>query len=420
MPNLAANNNTSYGGTLINQKYSPLVDIVIPAGDGEKTFYENLFTRRITALSGQNLFPRTLTLLTSGLPTPISVDTPPMVVISSNRAEWMQLLFESGEAKNSAAAFTGYNDITTFSKGPVPWYAPRRSGRPVYIVVHRLEYPYYKKLLAGFLNVYVVGWDIPSPVDGIGLAGFGASRFAAFELVKNLGYHHVWTVDDNVVNINGFPNTLAEIEALMTAEIAGIGFAAATTNKVNADLSSAVFTPKRFDFAAMKAGLLQQVVLWNMDLLNENDLNISPYFVSSNEDVSLTNYLQTWEYVERTIKPLAIMKMDPSKDKKNGGAQVLIGIRTRLIKLLYDLEKHTKINTGSAVVDLSQFVSETIVPRSQHGTGLGKKRNGVERSTQAMAIEQVLAEVVSRKWAPDIVFDPYQGFVGNKVERQMA
>lgn len=206
----------------------------------------------------------------------------------------------------------------------------------------------------------------------------------------------------------------------MTAEIAGIGFAAATTNKVNADLSSAVFTPKRFDFAAMKAGLLQQVVLWNMDLLNENDLNISPYFVSSNEDVSLTNYLQTWEYVERTIKPLAIMKMDPSKDKKNGGAQVLIGIRTRLIKLLYDLEKHTKINTGSAVVDLSQFVSETIVPRSQHGTGLGKKRNGVERSTQAMAIEQVLAEVVSRKWAPDIVFDPYQGFVGNKVERQMA
>ena len=95
-------------------------------------------------------------------------------------------------------------------------------------------------------------------------------------------------------------------------------------------------------------------------------------------------------------------------------------MRSKLVKLLYDLEKTTSINGGSGTVPLGQYVSETVVPESQYGTGHGKKRMGVERTTQSMAIEQVLAEVVSRKWAPDKVFDPYNEFVGPKVEFQAA
>src|SRR5690242_4406146 len=115
MPTLAANNNTSFGGDLINQKYAPLVGITVVAGD--KDFIVGLFNQRITELSRQNLFPLKLTLITSALPAPFSADTHPMVVISSNRAEWLQKLFENAETKNSIDEITGYNDDTTFVNG---------------------------------------------------------------------------------------------------------------------------------------------------------------------------------------------------------------------------------------------------------------------------------------------------------------
>src|SRR5260370_34233932 len=196
---LGASNNTLFGGSLFNQKYSPLDNIVIRAGD--KDFYVKLFNQRITALS--NVFPKKLSLFTSAWPEP-DVDTAPMVVISNNRAKWIETLLDNAVAKNKVAAFTGYNDTKTFDNGPVAWYAPLRSQRPLFIVVHHAEYAYYKKLLDGYYkNVYVVGWRVPFRKGQFGPAGFGASRFAALELVKGLGYHKAWTVDDNVVNING-------------------------------------------------------------------------------------------------------------------------------------------------------------------------------------------------------------------------
>ena len=91
MPSLAAENNELYGGSLINQKYAPLEGITIAPED--KDYYVKLFTSRIDKLKDQNLFPKKLTLITSGLPNPISVDSPPMVVISNNRAEWLKTLY---------------------------------------------------------------------------------------------------------------------------------------------------------------------------------------------------------------------------------------------------------------------------------------------------------------------------------------
>jgi len=55
MPTLSADNNGPYGGSLINEKYSPLRSITIAAGD--KDFYVNLFDERIKTLTRQNIFP---------------------------------------------------------------------------------------------------------------------------------------------------------------------------------------------------------------------------------------------------------------------------------------------------------------------------------------------------------------------------
>src|SRR5688572_2563946 len=141
---LSANNDTNFGGTLINQKYKPLDNIVISGSD--KTFYVELFNRRIRALASMLPFPKKLSLFTTAWPPAPDIDTAPMVVISTKRAQWIKTLLDNAVEKNNVEKFTGYNDLNTFISGPVAWYAPLRSKRPLFIVVHYAEYKYYKKL----------------------------------------------------------------------------------------------------------------------------------------------------------------------------------------------------------------------------------------------------------------------------------
>lgn len=411
-PKFAAKNNTNYGGTLINQKYSPLQNITLV--DGDKSSIQKLFNDRITLL--KNWFPKKLSLVSSNWPEiGINKDIPPMVVISSKRAEWMKTLFNNANKKNAAAPITGYLDKKTFNEGVIPWYSPLRSGRPVYIVVYHTEYAYYKKQLAAFQNVYVIGWGLPpkdKSKDSFGLVGFGASRFAALQLVKTVGFHRAWTVDDNVVNINGFPNTLAEIEGLISdGKTAAVGFEATTRNLTEGEVwTASKFEEKDFVFAEQAAGLLQQVVLWNLDLLGEN-LNFSPYFVSSNEDVSLTNYLKAFNFTEKVIDGLSIIKMGPVDDKNNKGEATLDTFRKALLELLYNKEKDVLIQVDSAApVALETFVPDPLIKKSLD-------KDAKVPKTQSMAIEQVLALAVSNKWAPLNTFNPYNGFAGTKVER---
>src|SRR5262249_54295861 len=155
---------------------------------------------------------------------------------------------------------------------------------------------------------------------------------------------------------------------------------------------------------------------WNLTFLKSKNLTFSPYFVTSNEDVSLTNYLKAFSYAEKVIKALKIIKLQPETDDaaKNTGAAELGKMRNRLLELLYNAEKDTEIVKGSAAaVKLSTFVTATILPKSQIGVG------GNSQVTQSMAIEQVLALATStRHWAPTKIFNPYDGFEGTSVELQ--
>lgn len=410
---LVADNNTRYGGVLINEKYSPLLLGSITILDADKSFIQTLFNNRITLL--RNLFPRKLTLFTQAWPV-VDEDTPPMVVISSSRAGWLKSLFENAKAKNKAGAITGYNDPETFANGPIPWYSPYRSLRPVYILVHHSEYAYYRSKLTGYPNVYVVGWLFPFPKKGYGPTGFGACRFAAIELAKSLGYHRAWLVDDNVVNVNGFPNRLTTIEDLMDDDTAAIGFTGCTNTELIAGVySKSKFTPKGA-YTMQAAPLLQQVVLWNLDFLNRDGVkvNFSPYFIASNEDVSLTNYLATAGYTKNYIKALSVIKMEPEKDSAeiNVGMKTLKLFRDSLLELLFEQEKRTKIQMGvAAPVNLEAFVKDPIIKNCQND-------KSDLHQTQSMVIEQVLALAVTKNWAPKKIFNPYSEFPAAAVERR--
>lgn len=410
---LVADNNGRFGGVLINEKYAPLILGSITILDADKSFIQKLFNDRITLL--RNLFPRKLTLFTQAWPD-VDEDTPPMVVISSSRAGWLKSLFENAKAKNKAGAITGYNDTKTFDNGPLPWYSPYRSQRPVYILVHHTEYAYYRSKLTGYPNVYVVGWLFPFPKKGYGPTGFGVCRFAAIELAKSLGYHRAWLVDDNVVNVNGFPNRLTTIEALVDDDTAAIGFTGCT----NTELIAGVYSKSTFAAAGaypmQPAPLLQQVVLWNLDFLNRDAVkaNFSPYFVASNEDVSLTNYLLTAGYTRNYIKALSVIKMEPEKDSDeiNVGMKSLKSFKDELLKLLFEHERTTQIQMGvAAPVNLESFVKDTIIKNCQN------KKSDLHQ-TQSMVIEQVLALAITKNWAPKKIFNPYSEFPTAAVERR--
>lgn len=409
---LNAQNNGNYGGNLINQKYSPLANVVVNAG--EQDDYRPLSTRRIGILTDANAYPPNTLNFYVDLPA-INVNQPPLVVISSGRAEWMEEILQAAQ---DHAPFTGYLDNQTFRSqfgaqiGPVPWYTPRRSTRPLFVVVHWTEYGYYEERIGNgrFPDVTVVGFKFTAARSALDIVGFGASRYAALQFVISRGYHRAWAVDDNVVNINGFPNTLAGVEGHMPADstIWGIGFTAATTNYNNADLYSTrvTFQAVAYNFDNMVPGLLQQVVLWNLDLLRANNVNFCPMFVTSNEDTSFSNFLQANARPERIITGLRTVKYEPRSDSNaNLGYTVEIPKRrNRLLKIFDGIEADTPINPGTGQVSLSTYIANTVLRAAL-------QPQSAALAAQSRAIEQVMALVTARgpAWYAATTFNPYNG-----------
>ena len=127
--------------------------------------------------------------------------------------------------------------------------------------------------------------------------------------------------------------------------------------------------------------------------------------------MSLTNYLKAFNFTEKVIDGLSIIKMGPVDDKNNKGEATLDTFRKALLELLYNKEKDVLIQVDSAApVALETFVPDPLIKKSLD-------KDAKVPKTQSMAIEQVLALAVSNKWAPLNTFNPYNGFAGTKVER---
>jgi hypothetical protein len=400
---LNATNNPNYGGNLINQKYSPLEHIVV---EGNAADYRNLFAQRSGLLTAINAYPPNALNLYANWGTIIPVDNrAPLIVISSNRADWMQTILQN--AANHGDFANGYLDPSTFVTGAVPWYAPERSGRRVYVVVHWTEYQYYVRMLVEFEQVIVIGFKFTVAEPALDIVGFGVSRYCALQLAIALGYRQAWAVDDNVVNVNGFPATLAPIEAFMPegSAIWGISFNAATANTPrDALIRESTFAERNPDFAGTRPGLLQQVVLWNVALFRANHLNFCPLFVMSNEDTSISNFLRRNANDERIITAYKIIKAEPwsDGDENRGGTVFVPERRNRMLDIFNGAEANTPINPGGGEVALSRFIAETVLP-------VAHQPAATALAAQSRAIEQVMAAATAQGWYPASAFDPYDG-----------
>jgi hypothetical protein len=400
-----ASANKAYGSVEITNKYAPLTDIKLAKDDREKAL--KIVTKRMSVLSGVGAFPRKLSLYREKLP--LILRAPPVAVISSNRAEWIADQF-AAEADYEAS---GYLDGQTFTKGLYLWYSPRRTNRRVFIIVHYTEYHYYFAKLGHVPLVTIVGFRvIGADKYTMDVVGFGASRFAALELVKLLGFNKAWVVDDNVVNINGFPNTLAEMEANMDEGIWGISFKAATLLTPFAELSETMtFAEKKYEFSATGSGLLQQAVLWNVDRLWTSGATMSPCFLMSNEDVSFCNWMKQTNKEHRVIKTLEVVKVLASPDKNNHGAREVEKRRSRMLALFHHYE--TELNVWYVSDDkppkppkevpLRDFVRDVVLPKSP-------TKNENPLVTLSRCAEQVMSKALENWPAPDGLFNPYREF----------
>ena len=403
---LSAKNNPLYGGNLINQKYTPLEKPILSEDDADK--YRGLFVGRTGTLTAINAYPpNTLNFYANWAKIGVISDQAPLDVASTKRANWMSKFLQT--AVTHGAFPQGYLTSTTFSSGTVPWYAPGRSrNRQVYVVVHWSEYAYYAdKLKAFFPGVAVVGYKFTAALPALDIVGFGVSRFCALQLALTQGYHRAWTVDDNVANVNGFPDRLVRIEANMTNDppIWAIGFGAATKNNNLEQLNAtATFKEVKYDFSKTAPGILQQVVLWNLDLFRGANLNFCPLFVTSNEDISISNMLQQSDRDQRIITACSILKSEPvaDTDANVGGTVRVPERRNAMITAFNAAEAGIEINPGTGTVLLSAYITDTVLPAA-------KQPETAAAATQTRAVEQVMAAAVKQGWYTDTAFKPYNG-----------
>lgn len=308
--------NTSYAtGATVSTKYNPFDARELRLASTDKALYGKMLTNRTALLKSMNLMPRTLKLMClkwEDLEKAETEKKPPLVIISSNRSDWIKQGVAAADAELKKRGLTTFNGVSDFraltatNKQTVspPIYCPKRLGanpqRSVFIVVHLSEYEKYAKALAGS-GMNIIGWDFERPKDEKPFVGFGASRFAAIEFCKSLRakvavrgkvWDYAWLIDDNVVALEYFAG-LESVEAALPAEKVCAAFKGAnapyTFAAMKAWAPTAPGPPSKLP-VSLSRGVLQQVGLWNIKLLADQFLNFPPIYLTSAEDISLNRY----------------------------------------------------------------------------------------------------------------------------------
>lgn len=404
---------SNYGGPLVSQKYQPIETPVLGAIDRNDCL--ELVNDRIDVLRDAGKLPRQLDFFTTGnwatlLATEGIVGSqPPLVVISSNRSDWLASAFARGADRLQdlgLANFTDVSDLRAFDARnwinpqgqsvpdtrPVPpWYYPGRvndANRRIYIMVHALEYEKYRNLLQTAPNIHVIGWSFHNAPGALQAGdypyvGFGASRYAAVEFCKrlrrdsNLRWNYAWLVDDNVYHLNAFRG-LAAAEAVMLARgFRGMGFGSETATDTTSSIIADRQANRRLrgnpggnylNSAFRTDRVLQQAVLWDIGWLDLQNLNFSPYFIASAEDTSITNYLDFNHHAFGITTESTILKQTNTHYDTDKRGQVLNRIRYNYERW-YAITEGTKqvVNQGGVAtpVALKALIVNSMFPVSQ-------------------------------------------------------
>ncbi|QXH58924.1 hypothetical protein [Pseudomonas maumuensis] len=437
----------NYGGNLVSQKYQPVETPALASGD--KDDCQALVNGRIDVLRDTGKVPRALDFSTGGGWGAIcaaennAASLPPLLVISSNRSAWIASGFARGQAlleQLEIGHFSNISDPQAFARPnveskdnerPVPaWYFPPRVNdvnRRVYVIVHELEYGKYRDALNSVTNLHVIGWSFRNDAgwqDGgdYPYVGFGASRYAAIEFAKRLRrdcanrWNRAWLVDDNVYHLNSFKGLQAAEAASAALGLVGLGFGSETATDTS-DGIAAKFKGKKLlgqqpgTYAAAafrKDRVLQQAVLWDIDWLDRNNLNFSPYFIASAEDTSITNYLLANKFAFGIATETTILKQTTTGYDNDEGAELLGRIRynyERWYAITEGLQQVVDQNGAATPQALKTFIVDKVFPASVMAAQVGNAE--VRNRAICQAVESIMAVGVKLAGAtPSRLFKP--------------
>lgn len=449
-PVISAYRNSAYGPPLVNQKYAPLEDIVFTGADTDTC--DAFLTRRWQLLAGMGLLPQPLHLIVPKWSTVTEAEDgtkPPLVVISTNRSNWIKKGIEAGNVQLtnvklkqfvSASDLRALTALTGQTQSP-PIYAPARIGDPderkVYVVVHAAEYDTYKTNLAG-TGITVVGWSFQPPRRrSIPLCGFGASRYAAIEFCKYLRtqagepWDYAWLFDDNVVALGPFAG-YQKVEDAMAAggkTRACAGFHGGTVtlppSEIRAWADKEVKAGRGKQTSKLEVskppGLIQQASLWNIAYLTENKLNFGPIFIQSGEDVSIGNYFDVEETPYLYYEGVTIRKEDVTNDNSEG-AKAVKKAREKLTAVITKMERleagapfitppppikiKPLIKTDDPVNDdeeqtMARFVSKSVLPHASDDIQARATEPATRNTAWCQATEQTICKAIKLGWVSD-------------------
>ncbi|MEM7156259.1 MAG: hypothetical protein AAF799_25625 [Myxococcota bacterium] len=458
---IQTDNNPEYRGPKGFNKYSPLKKLQLAAGDS--AHYDALVSSRETLLKAPAIFPAELLLVMPDWDAAVNQENahggnrPPLVVVSSNRADWILAGFNRATAVLHALGgglthFNNINDVRALL-GPTPdpqsppVYCPLRLGpaprRSVYIIVHAAEYDYYKTKLSG-TGVTIVGWQFKQPTTGpVGtnpFSGFGASRFAAIEFLKTLRnkahaaggaypWGKAWLFDDNVIGFRLFAGLTAVETAMGATDVcAGFnGLIQPNTRDENRKWANGQPPNKKdgTNLPALKAsrppGLVQQASLWNIDYIEAQNVNFSPIFVASKEDVSLTQYFNT-KPITYQWYAIDIFK-EPAGYDNSPGAGIVNTARQAFTNYFSTPEDSVSLDAPSAPATtanptpprttqtLRHFVDNVVLPGSVNVDATQAANADIQRLAVCHSIESVLTSAVKGDFPPPAKAAPYASYL---------
>ena len=431
---ITTDKNTGYGPPLVNQKYAPLENIQFQPTDSP--VYTALITNRARILRAANRLGQSLTLATRKWSDVIAAEKrsplPPLVVISSNRSAWIAAGLAAAQLQLACLpshAFANASDLNALtacmgqSPSP-PIYTPARVGadRNVYIVVQMMEYLTYKRALANS-GITPVGYQFDRSGGGprhLNLVGFGASRFAAMEFCKFLRnqaakpWNYAWLVDDNVVALTNFAGFAAVEAALQPTEVcAGFqGGTSAETFKTNRDWAQTEVDASRGgQWATLPTdappGIVQQMSLWNVQYLDDNHLNFGPIYITSAEDLSITNYFNSQGIPYRYYGGIGVRKEETTYDDGTAG-QKLNRARQGIAEFITCAEAVSSgvpppptmiqpINPADGgVQNLSNFIVNQVLPNSRLQAQAGDVN--VQNTAECQAVEQIVCGAINLRY----------------------
>jgi hypothetical protein len=449
---IGTNRNPTYGAQTGTNKYSPLMDITFESG--QETEYSRMLLNRWTLFNTSGLLPQPLSLALLNWTTAVAGEArkqPPLVVISSNRSQWIRAGILAADAQpKDKKPFRNCSDVRalTADNGQTvspTIYAPSRNGgiardRSIYVVVHIYEYETYQKNLAD-KGINVVGWSFRVPrSDAPRVCGFGASRYAAIEFCKELRraatpagggdapWDFAWLLDDNLIALSNFPGFLAVEKALREASTTAAPHVAAgfkgdtkiqTFDSIRTWARGIVDTPEGRQAPevppASKTGLLQQAVLWNIKYLTNNKLNFAPAFIASAEDMSISKYFDKQKTRYLFYTGITAQKEQYTNDN-SPGSQLVREAREKLTAFITEMEADKseqdpppalpppiriapKTTTDGGPQTLAKYVIERVLTRC--AIDPGDRTVAVENTAKCHAAEQITSGAIAAKFVSD-------------------